>query len=62
MRKHILEPAAQQFADATSKPPFLYQLGPEARSCRSVSGRLLSCASSSPPRVTAATGISREVR
>jgi acetyl esterase/lipase len=29
MSKHILEPAAQQFADATSKPPFLYQLGPE---------------------------------
>src|SRR5688500_11182610 len=24
----VLEPAAQQFADATSKPPFLYQLSP----------------------------------
>src|SRR5262245_53664769 len=29
MAKHILEPAAQGIADATSKPPFLYQLGPE---------------------------------
>jgi acetyl esterase/lipase len=29
MKKHILEPAAQQLADASSKPPFLYQLGPE---------------------------------
>jgi acetyl esterase/lipase len=27
--RHILEPAAQQIADATSKPPFLYELGPE---------------------------------
>jgi acetyl esterase len=26
---HFLEPAAQQFADATSTPPFLYQLGPD---------------------------------
>lgn len=29
MSKHFLEPAAQQFADATATPPFLYQLGPE---------------------------------
>ncbi|WP_188197800.1 alpha/beta hydrolase [Nonomuraea sp. SYSU D8015] len=29
MSKHILEPAAQELADATSKPPFLYELGPE---------------------------------
>jgi acetyl esterase len=29
MSHHVLEPAAQQFADATSKPPFLYELGPE---------------------------------
>ncbi len=29
MSKHILEPAAQEIADATSKPPFLYQLGAE---------------------------------
>src|SRR5262249_47173438 len=29
MSKHFLEPAAQEFADATSKPPFLYELGPE---------------------------------
>lgn len=29
MAKHILEPAAQGFAEATSKPPFLYELGPE---------------------------------
>jgi acetyl esterase/lipase len=29
MREHILEPAAQEFADATSKPPFLYRLRPE---------------------------------
>jgi acetyl esterase len=28
MSKHILEPAAQDFADATSKPPFLYELSP----------------------------------
>lgn len=27
--KHVLEPAAQQIADLTSKPPFLYELGPE---------------------------------
>ena len=27
--KHTLEPAAQAVADATSKPPFLYELGPE---------------------------------
>jgi len=27
--KHFLEPAAQEFADATSTPPFLYELGPE---------------------------------
>jgi acetyl esterase/lipase len=26
---HVLEPAAQQIADATSKPPFLYQLQPD---------------------------------
>jgi acetyl esterase/lipase len=25
----VLEPAAQQFADATSTPPFIYELGPE---------------------------------
>jgi hypothetical protein len=25
MTDHILEPAAQQLADATSKPPFLYE-------------------------------------
>jgi acetyl esterase len=30
MGKHFLEPAAQEFADATAKPPFLYELGPEA--------------------------------
>jgi acetyl esterase/lipase len=29
MGRHILEPAAQRFADSTSKPPFLYELGPE---------------------------------
>ena len=28
MSKPILEPAAQEIADATSKPPFLYELGP----------------------------------
>jgi acetyl esterase len=27
--KYILEPAAQAFADAAARPPFLYQLGPE---------------------------------
>jgi acetyl esterase/lipase len=27
MNRHILEPAAQALADATSKPPFLYDLG-----------------------------------
>jgi acetyl esterase/lipase len=27
--KHILEPAAQEFADATAKPPFVYELGPD---------------------------------
>jgi len=29
MNKHMLEPAAQAFADATAQPPFLYELGPE---------------------------------
>jgi len=29
MHEHILEPAAQAFADATSQPPFLYELGPD---------------------------------
>ena len=27
--KPVLEPAAQQFADATADPPFLFDLGPE---------------------------------
>jgi acetyl esterase/lipase len=30
MDDHVLEPAAQQIADATSQPPYLYDLGPEA--------------------------------
>ena len=30
MTKHVLEPAAQAFADATAKPPFLYEIGYEA--------------------------------
>ncbi|MEU2289062.1 alpha/beta hydrolase [Streptomyces sp. NPDC013178] len=29
MSKPVLEQAAQEFADATSQPPFLYELGPE---------------------------------
>jgi acetyl esterase/lipase len=29
MSQHFLEAAAQEFADATSKPPFLYELGPD---------------------------------
>jgi acetyl esterase len=29
MTNPILEPAAQEFAEATSKPPFLYELGPD---------------------------------
>jgi len=29
MTKHTLEPAAQEIADPTSKPPFLYELGPD---------------------------------
>ena len=29
MSNHILEPAAQELADATSQPPFLYELGPD---------------------------------
>lgn len=29
MTDHVLEPAAQAFADATAHPPFLYELGPE---------------------------------
>src|SRR4029077_13064531 len=28
MPEHTLEPPAQAFADATSQPPFLYELGP----------------------------------
>jgi acetyl esterase len=27
MSNHVLEPAAQEFADATAKPPYLYELG-----------------------------------
>ncbi|HET6731264.1 alpha/beta hydrolase [Mycobacterium sp.] len=30
MADHILEPAAQAIADNTSKPPFLYEIGPDA--------------------------------
>jgi acetyl esterase/lipase len=30
MSEHVLEPAAQAFADATARPPFIYQLGVEA--------------------------------
>ncbi|MER7661047.1 MULTISPECIES: alpha/beta hydrolase [unclassified Streptomyces] len=30
MTKPVLEPAAAEFADATAKPPFLYEIGPEA--------------------------------
>ena len=29
MSSHVLEPAAQQIADATSQPPFLYELAPD---------------------------------
>jgi acetyl esterase/lipase len=29
MSKHTLEPAAQEIADATAKPPFVYELGPD---------------------------------
>jgi acetyl esterase len=29
MSRNILEPAAQEIADATAKPPFLYELGPD---------------------------------
>ncbi|MFD5575153.1 alpha/beta hydrolase [Streptomyces cadmiisoli] len=29
MEKPVLEPAAQELADATANPPFLYELGPE---------------------------------
>jgi acetyl esterase len=29
MGKHFLEAAAQEFADATAQPPFLYELGPD---------------------------------
>ena len=29
MSKHFLEPSAQAIADATSNPPFLYELGPD---------------------------------
>jgi cation transporter-like permease len=28
MIEHVLETAAQEFADATSRPPFLYELPP----------------------------------
>lgn len=30
MAKYILEPQAQEIADATANPPFLYEIGPEA--------------------------------
>ncbi|MHA5047632.1 alpha/beta hydrolase [Streptomyces sp. SD15] len=29
MAKHVLEPEAQELAEATASPPFLYELGPE---------------------------------
>jgi hypothetical protein len=31
MSRHFLEAAAQEFVDATSQPPFLYELGPTVR-------------------------------
>jgi acetyl esterase len=30
MTDHVLEPAAQELADASATPPFLYELGPDA--------------------------------
>jgi acetyl esterase len=30
MSKYVLEPEAQQIADATANPPYLYEIGPEA--------------------------------
>ena len=30
MGNHVLEPEGQAFADATARPPYLYELGPEA--------------------------------
>ncbi|WP_167051495.1 alpha/beta hydrolase [Salinibacterium sp. ZJ77] len=30
MRKHVLEPEGQAFAEATARPPYLYELGPDA--------------------------------
>ena len=29
MSDYILEPAAQEFAEAGARPPFLYELGPD---------------------------------
>src|SRR5262249_40600891 len=29
MTEPVLEPAAQELADATAKPPYLYELGPD---------------------------------
>jgi acetyl esterase len=29
MSSHVLEPAAQEFADATAQPPYLYELEPD---------------------------------
>jgi hypothetical protein len=47
MTAHVLQPAAQEFADATAKPPFLYELGPEGARGRCRWTETLSCASSS---------------
>jgi acetyl esterase/lipase len=40
MSQHFLEPAAQDFADATAKPPFLYELGPDGDEGEAYAGRL----------------------
>ncbi len=38
MKKHVLEPAAQEIADATSKPPFLYEIGVAAATRLAIAG------------------------
>ena len=58
MNQHILEPEAQEIADATSTPPFLYELGPEGarkvlddlQAASSPSSRSTRSGSRCPPR------------
>ena len=50
MDNHVLEPAAQKIADATSKPPFLYEIGVDA--ARKVLDDIQAAPAEKPARAT----------